>query len=235
MTTPASSQARHRHQHGIQTEITVHGATVQQGDFLEKSFDWPAPTVIIVDGPYGIGSFPGDPNSHNELPDWYAPHLALWTDRSLPSTTLWFWGTEIGWATMHPRVQQAGWEYRGCHVWDKGMAHIAGNANTKTLRRYPVVTEVCVQYVRKVTVRGQSIKDWVRNEWQRTGLPMYRANEACQVRNAATRKYLTRCHLWYFPPPEAFELMAHYANENGDPAGRPYYSIDGIRPATGQE
>ena len=235
MSTAAPPQAAQDQHHDTPLQVTVRGSTIQHGDFLEKSPCWPAPTVIIVDGPYGISSFPGDPDTPDELPDWYVPYLARWSEKAMPCTTLWFWGTEIGWATMHPELQGAGWDYRACHVWDKGMAHIAGNANTKTLRRYPVVTEVCVQYVRKVMIRGQNLKDWVRNEWQRTKLPMYQANEACHVRNAATRKYLTKCHLWYFPPPDAFELMAHFANEHGDPAGRPYYSLDGVRPATGQE
>ncbi len=32
--------------------------------------------------------------------------------------------------------------------WDKDLSHIAGNANSQTLRKFPVVTEVCVQYVK---------------------------------------------------------------------------------------
>ena len=191
--------------------------------------------MIISDGPYGIGSFPGDPQSPEELPEWYEPHTARWSEAALPSTTLWFWNTEIGWAAMHPALRQHGWEYRACHVWDKGIGHAAGNTNTRTLRRFPAVTEVCVQYVRKVTAGGMPLKEWVRSEWKRTGLPMHRANGACGVRNAATRKYLTRCRLWYFPPPGAFSLLSEYANEHGDPGGRPYYSLDGTNPATGQE
>ena len=35
-----------------------------------------------------------------------------------------------------------------------------------------------------------------------------RANEACGVRNAATRKYLTRDWLWYWPPGEMIERLA---------------------------
>ena len=122
---------------------------------------------------------------------------------------------------------------------DKGMGHIAGNANSKTLRRFPVVTEVCVQYVRKVTVKSngteKSLKQWLRSEWERSGLPLYKANAACGVRNAATRKYLTQCDLWYFPPPHAFELLAQYANLYGNPERKPYFSLDGLRPATAQE
>ena len=218
---------------------TCLSAVLRHGDFLDASLEWPAPTVIIADGPYGISSFPGDPPSHRFLPDWYRPHVIRWSERALPETTLWFWSTEIGWASVHPLLEEHGWEYRSCHVWDKGIGHIAGNANTKTLRRFPVVTEVCAQYVRKVTVarngRHVPLKHWVRSEWERSGLPLYEANAACGVKNAATRKYLTNCRLWYFPPPEAFERLVRYANTRGLEEGKPYFSLDGSRPATAGE
>ncbi len=214
------------------------GANLYRGDFLETSKDWPAPTVIIADGPYGVAGYPGDPVSHKGLADWYLPHIARWSERALPETTLWFWNTEIGWATVHPVLARRGWEYRSCHVWDKGMGHIAGNANSKTLRRFPVVTEVCVQYVRRVTIcsggQEMGLKQWVRHEWERSGLTFSEANLACGVKNAATRKYLTKCHLWYFPPPEAFELLAQYANRYGHPEGKPYFSLNGVFPATAE-
>lgn len=60
-------------------------------------------------------------------------------------------------------------------------------------------------------------------------------NEACEVLNAATRKYLTADHLWYYPPPEAFAKLVEYANRHGKPEGRPYFSLDGKRPATSEE
>ena len=215
------------------------GATLHQGDFLQASARWPAPTVIIADGPYGVGSFPGDPASPEALPDWYRPHIVRWSERALPETTLWLWNTEIGWASLHPLLAENGWEYRSCHIWDKGIGHIAGNANSKTLRRFPVVTEVCAQYVRKVTIgvngNARDIKEWLRAEWERSGLPLGQANAACGVKNAATRKYLTKCHLWYFPPPEAFALLTQYANRHGRQEGRPYFSLDGVRPATARE
>ncbi len=214
------------------------GATIYFGDFLEVSEKWPSPTVIVSDGPYGVGSFPGDPVTHEELPEWYRPHIERWSEMSLPETTLWFWGTEIGWASVHPVLDQLGWEYRSCHIWDKGVGHIAGNANTKTLRRFPVVTEVCVQYVKKVVVgvNGShlTLKQWLRYEWERSGLPLYKANDACGVKNAATRKYLTQCHLWYFPPADAFHQMAQYANRHGRSQGKPYFSFDGFEPVSGE-
>jgi len=213
------------------------GSTIFFGA-AETFYDaWPAPTAIISDGPYGVGGYPGDPPTHTALADIYEPHVAGWSRRASPETTLWFWNTEIGWATVHPVLVRHGWEYRCCHVWNKGMGHVAGNANSQTLRKFPIVTEVCVQYVRpamfRIGDRLVTMQTWLRHEWARSGLPMQLANKACGVANAATRKYLTGDHLWYFPPPEAFEAMARYANEHGDPSGRPYFSVDGEQPIAG--
>ena len=200
---------------------------------------WKSPTIIISDGPYGINGYPGDLLSVSELADWYEPHIKKWSELSSPITTLWFWNTEVGWANVHPILEKYGWTYVSCCVWDKGMSHVAGNTNTKTIRHLPVVTEVCAQYVRKpeFKVNGQllSMKEWLRYEWARTGLPFSKANEACGVKNAATRKYFTKCHLWYMPPADAFEKIALYANENGSESGKPYFSINGTKPITYNE
>jgi site-specific DNA-methyltransferase (adenine-specific) len=194
---------------------------------------WPRPTCIISDGPYGVSGFPGDQHTAHTLAEWYAPHVDAWSKAATPETTLWFWSTELGWAMVHPTLAAAGWEYRCCNIWDKGMSHVAGNCNTQTLRKFPVVTEVCVQYVKAATFlhdgRDLSMQEWLRHEWQRSGLPFNTANEACGVKNAATRKYLTADHLWYYPPPDAFTMLAEYANTHGKPDGRPYFSIDGRR------
>lgn len=197
--------------------------------------DWPTPVCIVADGPYGLSGFPGDLPSADGLAKWYRPHIAAWSAKADPETTLWFWNSELGWAMVHPVLEEFGWEYRSCHIWDKGLSHVAGNTNTKTLRKFPVTTEVCVQYVKPARFDDLSMQDWLRREWTRTGLPMRLANEACGVRNAATRKYLTADHLWYFPPPAAFAKMAAYANEHGFPDGRPYFSIDGKSPLSEAE
>ncbi len=212
-------------------------ACVEMADARTRYALWPAPTVIVSDGAYGVAGFPGDPPTAAGLAEWYAPHVAAWAEHALPETTLWFWGTEVGWATVHPVMAGHGWEYRACHVWDKGIAHVAGNVNGKTIRRFPVVTEVCVQYVRTVRLptsdgRTLPLRDWLRAEWERTGLPFGQTNAACGVRNAATRKYFTRDHLWYFPPPEMMERLAHYANAHGAPTEWPYFSTDGRQSVT---
>ena len=72
-----------------------------------------------------------------------------------------------------------------------------------------------------------TMKEWLRYEWERTGLPFSKTNEACGVKDAATRKYFTKCHLWYMPPAEAFEKIAIYANTYGSDNGKPYFSLNG--------
>lgn len=213
------------------------GVTLHLGRAEDFYAAWASPICIVSDGAYGVKGFPGDPPTPDGLVEWYRPHVEAWSQFSTAQTTLWFWNTEIGWATVHPLLVAQGWEYRSCHVWNKGLGHVAGNANSVTLRKFPVVTEVCVQYVKParfvVDGRSLSMQEWLRREWFRSGLSLQLANRACGVRNAATRKYLTGDHLWYYPPVEAFEALARYANEHGDPAGRPYFSTDGAHPIAG--
>ena len=231
----AKSPRRHRAEAFQRAESTIH---FQPAETLYDQ--WPAPVCIIADGPYGLSGFPGDLHTASGLIDWYRPHIEAWAARSTPETTLWFWNSELGWATVHPLLAEHGWEYRSCHFWDKGLGHIAGNANTRTLRKLPVVTEVCAQYVKvprfqSVTGEALTMQDWLRCEWRRSGLPFRLANHACGVANAATRKYLTADHLWYYPPPDAFVRLASFANKHGDPSGKPYFSQDGHRPITAEQ
>lgn len=200
---------------------------------------WETPTVIMCDGPYGVRGFKGDLVSADGLAAWYEPHIKRWTQLSTPKTTLWFWCTEQGWANVHPMLLKYGWEFKACHIWDKGMSHVAGNVNTKTISHLPIVSEVCVQYSKKplFEIEGETVdmKSWLRYEWKRTGLPWRYANVACGVKDAATRKYFTDSWLWYMPPSDAFGKIVDYANTYGLPNGRPYFSIDGVSPLTSKE
>lgn len=205
------------------------------GDSLALYSSWGRPTVIISDGAYGVLGFEGDTSDHLGVPAWYEPHVRAWSQAALPETTLWFWNSEIGWAAAHPVLENCGWRYVNCNIWNKGVGHIAGNVNTQRIRRFPVVTEVCVQYVFEARVGGMPLKQWLLNEWKRSGLPLRRANEACGVKDAAVRKYLDQGHLWYFPPPEAMQQLSDYANKYGKPEGRPYFSLGGGSPVTAIE
>lgn len=201
---------------------------------LDVYQNWEPPITIISDGAYGVGGFPGDPATVSGLGDWYRPHIEAWAEASTPRTTLWFWNTELGWATVHPVLEEMGWKYISCNIWDKGISHVAGNSNTQTLRHFPKVTEVCVQYVREPYVvqkiKGHKItfQDWLISEWKRSGLPFSEANAACKVKNAASRKYLTSGPEWYPPPPAMLDKMAKYLSAYGDPAGLPYLDLDSV-------
>lgn len=216
---------------------TVDGpwGAIRLADSLKCYAGWPSPTVIISDGAYGVLGFEGDTSDHLGMPEWYEQHVRAWAAAATGQTTLWFWNSEIGWAAVHPVLERYGWRYQNCNIWNKGKAHIAGNVNTQKIRRFPVVSEVCVQYVFEQKVGGRSLKAWLLAEWRRTGMPLRRANEACGVADAAVRKYLDQGHLWYWPPEEMFERLQRFANEHGAPAGRPYFSFDGIQPATRQQ
>jgi len=226
--------------------LTLHGSpairlyrddlvSLHFGDALELYDRWPSPTCIVSDGAYGVLGFEGDTSDHLGIPEWYDPHVERWGRLATPGTTLWFWNSEIGWAAAHPVLEKYGWRYVNCNIWNKGVAHIAGNVNTQKIRRFPVVTEVCVQYVFDAKVNGLPLKRWIYEEWKRTGLPMRTANRACGVRDAATRKYLDQGHLWYFPPLEPMTRLVEYANRHGAPNGKPYFSVDGKRPLTPQQ
>lgn len=205
------------------------------GNSLDQYESWDTPTVIVSDGAYGILGFEGDTSDHLEIPNWYEPHIAAWSKRATAQTTLWFWNSEIGWAAAHTLLEKYGWRYVNANIWNKGRAHVAGNVNTAKIRRFPVVSEVCVQYVFEARIDGQALKHWLYREWKRTGLPLRAANEACGVKDAAVRKYLDQGHLWYFPPPETFAKMVAYANERGKPEGRPYFSQDSLRPMSSDD
>lgn len=211
---------------------------IYNNDSINLYSKWDTPTTIICDGPYGISGFKGDTVSYKDLADWYEPHIKAWSKKATAQTTLWFWNTEIGWASVHPILEKYGWEYVSCNTWDKGMSHVAGNVNTKTIKHLPIVTEVCVQYVKKpffkVGKEKLSMQDWLRYEWKRTGLPFSKTNEACGVVNAATRKYFTSCHLWYMPPTKAFEKIVDYANKNGKENGKPYFLLNKQTSPTGE-
>jgi hypothetical protein len=87
-----------------------------------------------------------------------------------------------------------GWNYEFCNTWNKGIGQVAGNVNSKTIRRFPMVTEVCVFYTRTPRLPRTPtskelvhIKEWLLTEWGSDRVCL--ANEACGVKNAATRKY----------------------------------------------
>jgi len=202
---------------------------VKHGNSLDFYSKWKSPTTIISDGAYGIGGFEGDPKKTDKLVEWYKPHVEAWSAAASTETSLWFWNTEVGWATVHPLLIQNGWEYVQLVTWDKGIKHIAGNVNSNTIRRFPVATEVAGLYVRPSSVallegNTMSLQEWIRSEWKRAGFTMASANVVCGVKNAASRKWLTADSLWYMPPHDMFMKLKEHADKYGKPTDEPYFS-----------
>ncbi len=94
--------------------------SIKLGDSLQYYQQWDTPTVIVSDGGYGLLGFEGDTSDHLNLSEWYEPHIAAWSKQATPATTLWFWNSEIGWATVHPLLEKYGWRYVNANIWNKG-------------------------------------------------------------------------------------------------------------------
>ena len=47
------------------TMTKVGTVRIELSDALTRYDSWPVPTVIVSDGPYGLGLFPGDPPTHH--------------------------------------------------------------------------------------------------------------------------------------------------------------------------
>ncbi len=105
-------------------------------------------TLIVSDGAYGIGGFPGDPKSPRGLADWYRPHLEAWDRLAAPSSSLYFWCTPEGCARMLPVVEKYGWRLYSCIRWDKGSSQMA-EMNHATVRGWVNSSEDCYFFVRE--------------------------------------------------------------------------------------
>ena len=134
---PTSTVGRGRSVKFIENPSNSHwtdGLTsIQFGDSLASYDKWDSPDCIVSDGAYGVLGFEGDTSDHIRMPEWYEQHIAAWSAAAKGSTTLWFWNSEIGWATVHPVLERYGWRYVNANIWDKGLGHIAGNVNTKKI------------------------------------------------------------------------------------------------------
>ena len=207
---------------------------VHQADSLDVCPSWPTPQVIISDGAYGVAGEPGDTSSPRGLTDWYRPHIQAWAEHATAATTLWFWNTEVGWATVHPVLEAHGWKYVHSNTWNKGRAHLPGRSRSQENHRFPVVSEVCVQYVFQPDVAGMEPRKWLLQEWTHRTPPETR-QRGLRGQGRGFRKYLDQTDLWYPPPPGTFQKLQEYANEHGSPDGRPYFAPDGRNPAGAQD
>lgn len=227
---------------------------------------WPAPDLIVADGATlsamnlsaALNTAPlsesaSEPNAAvasaggvggcaplSDFCTWYQPHIAAWAKAAKPSTSLWLWNTEIGWASLHPQLQAAGWEFVQLVVWNKGSsasAHLGHSRRSGSYRSpAPVVTEVAALYRRQLRLRtptGQSlpVPDWLRAEWLRSGRPLSEVQWALGESSALAR-FLCGEGKWSWPRGDEVETLARYCSQRGDPSAWFYFSLDGRAPLT---
>ena len=198
-------------------------------------------TLIVSDGAYGIGGFPGDPKSPKALADWYAPHLDAWDRLAAPSSSLYFWCTPEGCARMLPHVEAAGWSLYSCIRWDKGTSQMA-SMNYGTVRGWVNSSEDCYFYVRESDAAAEwagdgythrsvpevagaspenTVRDFIRSEWrERAGLGN---REIVEAWNTTAEHFTRRGSQWVFPSWQAFERLAFAAWRHSE-------HLQGLRP-----
>ena len=134
----------------------------------------------------GWGDFTVIPGLLTNSIEWYRPHIEQWSKFAQYSTTLWFWNTEIGWANVHPVLAANGWEYVQAVHWDKGIGHVAGNVNGRTIRWFPVANEIVVFYQRVLEFETNDgpmhARAWLLKEWKRTGCPFAKLTRLAGLR-----------------------------------------------------
>lgn len=166
------------------------------------------------------------------MPEWYEPHVRALSLRATAQTVLWFRNSKIGWATVHPVIERYGWRYIHANIWEKGLGHIAGKVNTKKIRRFQVVSESCVQYVFEPRIDGKLLMRWLLHEWNRTGLPIREANQACRVANGAVRKYLDQGHVKVLDASGEVSDAGRLRKRERKSTRKAVFSQDGERPMT---
>jgi hypothetical protein len=199
--------------------------------------------LTISDGPYGISKAVWDRIA--SLPDFYRPHIAEWTRISAPSSSLYFWSTSEGWASVHPEIVAAGWTFRCLIVWVKPNAASIKSGENHTA--WPDITEVCGFYQRNgVAVGGpmvaineaagyderNTIRTWLNEERQRAGLRGDALEEA--VNRAGGKGEMICRHSfiksqWCMPTFAQWCALHRAWNTEGAPEGRPYLQRDRSR------
>lgn len=210
-------------------------------------------TLIVSDGAYGIGGFPGDPKSPKALADWYAPHLEAWDRLAAPSSSLYFWCTPEGCARMLPHVDAAGWSLMSCLRWEKPSS--AAWKGAEGMRRWMQDSEDCYFYVREAVdisalaaseVTGDldglthrsvleasgadprnTARAFLRAEWlDRAGFSISDANRACGTATMAGH-FFGRAQ-WQLATWEHYQNLATYAAEHAPAVDRPYLVTEAV-------
>ena len=222
--------------------------TAHHGDGLAIYPTLPADsyTLIVSDGAYGIGGFPGDPKSPKGLADWYRPHLEAWDRLAAPSASLYFWCTPEGCARMLPVVEEYGWTWRSRIVWDKGATK--AEIGRDTCRSWPPATEDCYFFTREAvdisamaadviyrdldaSRRDSSAPVLLRSDRERAGLTRRQLAEAFPSASGGLTGCVTNWEEGYnFPTWDVWQRAAEHLYDRSPlaPTERPYLVTEAV-------
>ncbi len=205
--------------------------------------------LVISDGPYAMRKADWDMMSLDDLVDFYRPHVEAWTQKCMPSASVYIWGTSEGWARLDPLMREHGWTFRTLIVWYKPN-HQAQLQSIDGARQWDDMIEVCGFYQRNewdldssvasagqhiAYVAGRDDKNWIRHwlneEWDESGLKRKDIDRALGT-NGMAGHYLGASQ-WSLPTIEAYQKIAAYAREHGAPRERPYLVHPSCWPQTG--
>jgi site-specific DNA-methyltransferase (adenine-specific) len=206
-------------------------------------------TLIVSDGAYGIGGFPGDPKSPKGLAEWYRPHLEAWDRLAAPSSSLYFWCTPEGCARMLPEVEAHGWALNSRLVWSKG----TGQCDLSMIRKWPDhFSEDCYVYTREAVdisaLAAQGVTTGHDGLAHKSLIEAAGADERNTVRTFLRAEWYGRAGLghpkgmgltsvwghyvdrgqWAFPTWDGFRAFAAYAREHGPPTERTYLVTEAV-------
>jgi DNA modification methylase len=210
-----------------------HGDSLEVYPLLEEGLV----ELVICDGPYGLQIGDEEWDRVDDLVALYEPHVAAWDRVCAPGASVYLWGSEQAWATLHPLMLRHGWRFQSLITWDKGSAP-SQKCERAMARNWPVATEVAGFYQRDpwhetaatgpATFVGHAagrdernwIRGWLVEEWDATGLRRGDADRAMGT-NGMSGHYFGRSQ-WELPTWERYVQLATYAAGHGAPRDRPY-------------
>ena len=120
---------------------------VTRAEHVYPTLDAGSVTLVISDGPYGMGRAAWDrQRGEDGLRDWYRPHVEAWGRVCAPAASVYVWGTDDSASALRPLMREHGWTKRVRVVWDKVSSLAA--VQWKRAQTWIDVTEVCDVYAR---------------------------------------------------------------------------------------
>jgi len=117
---------------------------VTRAESVYPTLDAGSVSLIISDGPYGMGKAAWDrQRGPDGLREWYAPHVEAWGRVCADAASVYLWGTQRGVRALQPLMEEHGWTWRVQVTWDK--------VTTPAMLRpglWHDVTEACDVYTR---------------------------------------------------------------------------------------